>query len=50
MYNEFGKTAAEWSRDNGILGPNVVLINGCQLTAGDIEILKEMALTSHTAR
>ena len=41
MYNEFGKTAAEWSRDNGILGPNVVLINGCQLTAGDIKILKE---------
>ena len=31
----------EWSLSNGLLGSNVILINGCQVTAREIEILSE---------
>ncbi len=41
IVNEFGMRPAEWSRDHHALGPNVLLINGCQMTAREIEILAE---------
>ena len=41
MVNEFNQTPAEWSLSNGLLGQNVILINGCQVTAREIEILAE---------
>ena len=39
MVNEFSQTPGEWSLSNSLLGPNVILINGCQVTAREIEIL-----------
>ncbi len=41
MVNEFGMTPAEWSRANHVLGNNVILINGCQMTTQEIDILAE---------
>ena len=41
MVNEFNQTPGEWSLSNSLLGPNVILINGCQVTAREIEILAE---------
>lgn len=43
MYIEekYGMRPAEWSRDNHALGSNVLLINGCQVTPLEIEILAE---------
>ena len=41
MVNEFSQTPGEWSLSNGLLGSNVILINGCQVTAREIEILSE---------
>ena len=37
----FGCRPAEWSRDNHALGSNVLLINGCQVTPPEIDILAE---------
>jgi cytosine/adenosine deaminase-related metal-dependent hydrolase len=41
IVSEFGVRPAEWSRDNHALGENVLLINGCQMTPLEIEILAE---------
>lgn len=38
---EFGVRPAEWSRDHHALGENVLLINGCQMTPLEIEILAD---------
>jgi cytosine/adenosine deaminase-related metal-dependent hydrolase len=35
----FGMRPAEWSRDHHALGENVLLINGCQMTPLEIDIL-----------
>ena len=37
----FGKRPAEWSRDNHALGENVLLINGCQVTPLEIDIIRD---------
>ena len=37
----YGQRPAEWSRDNHALGENVLLINGCQVTPLEIEIIKD---------
>ncbi|MDX1405500.1 MAG: amidohydrolase family protein [Woeseiaceae bacterium] len=37
----YGCRPAEWSRDNHVLGPNVLLINGCWVSPLEIEILAE---------
>lgn len=39
IVKEFGVRPAEWSRDHHALGKNVLLINGCQVTPLEIEIL-----------
>lgn len=39
IVSEFGMRPAEWSRDHHALGENVLLINGCQMTPLEIEIL-----------
>ena len=39
IVSEFGVRPAEWSRDHNALGKNVLLINGCQMTSLEIEIL-----------
>ncbi|MEP7239627.1 MAG: amidohydrolase [Devosia sp.] len=39
--NTFGVRPAEWSRDNHVLGPNVLLINGCWVTPLEMRILAE---------
>lgn len=41
IVSEFGVRPAEWSRDHHALGKNVLLINGCQMTPLEIEILAE---------
>ncbi|MGI9220533.1 MAG: amidohydrolase family protein [Woeseiaceae bacterium] len=41
IVEEFGMRPAEWSRDHHALGENVLLINGCQMTPAEIEILAE---------
>ena len=41
IVNEFGVTPAEWSRDHHALGQNVLLINGCQMTPLEIDILAQ---------
>ena len=45
--NRYGQQPAEWSRDNHALGPNVLLINGCQLTPLEMRILADSG--SHLA-
>ena len=37
----YGMRPAEWSRDNYALGENVLLINGCQMSPLEIELLAE---------
>ena len=37
--SNYGQRPAEWSRDNNALGENVLLINGCQITPLEIEII-----------
>ena len=39
--SHYGQRPAEWSRDNHALGENVLLINGCQVTPLEIEIIKD---------
>jgi cytosine/adenosine deaminase-related metal-dependent hydrolase len=41
IVEEFGMRPAEWSRDHHALGENVLLINGCQMTPLEINILAE---------
>ena len=41
IVEEFGMRPAEWSRDHHALGENVLLINGCQMTAEEIRILAD---------
>ena len=41
IVNEFGVRPAEWSRDHHALGENVLLINGCQMTRVEIDILAQ---------
>ena len=41
IVNEFGVRPAEWSRDHHALGENVLLINGCQMTPLEIDILAQ---------
>ncbi len=41
IVSEYGVRPAEWSRDHHALGANVLLINGCQVTPLEIEILAE---------
>jgi cytosine/adenosine deaminase-related metal-dependent hydrolase len=41
IVQEFGMRPAEWSRDHHALGENVLLINGCQMTPEEIQILAE---------
>lgn len=41
IQDTYGVRPAEWSRDNHALGPNVLLINGCQVTPLEIEILAD---------
>ncbi len=41
IVDEYGVRPAEWSRDHHALGENVLLINGCQVTPLEIEILAE---------
>ena len=41
IQNQYGMSPAQWSRDNHALGPNVLLINGCQVTPDEIKILAE---------
>ena len=41
IVDEFGVRPAEWARDHHGLGENVLLINGCQMTPVEIEILAE---------
>jgi cytosine/adenosine deaminase-related metal-dependent hydrolase len=35
----FGVRPARWARDNGVLGPNVLLINGCWFDAEEVRIV-----------
>ncbi len=39
--NTFGMRPAEWSRDNHVLGPNVLLIGGCWVSPLEMRILAE---------
>ena len=41
MATHFGLRPAEWSRDNYVLGENVLLINGCQVTPLEIDIIRD---------
>ena len=41
IVDNYGVRPAEWSKDNYALGSNVLLINGCQVTPLEIEILAE---------
>ena len=41
IVEEFGVRPAEWSRDHHALGENVLLINGCQMTPLEIQILAD---------
>ena len=41
IVEEFGMRPAEWSRDYHAMGENVLLINGCQMTPLEINILAE---------
>ena len=41
MENHYGQRPAEWSRDNHALGENVLLINGCQVTPLEIDIIRD---------
>lgn len=37
----FGAPAVVWAHDNGVLGENVLLINACQVSPAEIELLAE---------
>jgi cytosine/adenosine deaminase-related metal-dependent hydrolase len=37
----FGVRPAVWARDNDVLGPNVLLINGCWMTDAEVRILAD---------
>ena len=41
MASRYGQRPAEWSRDNHALGKNVLLINGCQVTPLEIDIIQD---------
>ncbi len=41
IQNRYGQRPAEWSRDNHALGPNVLLINGCQMTPLEMRLLAD---------
>lgn len=41
IVKQFGVRPAEWSRDHHALGKSVLLINGCQVTPLEIDILAE---------
>jgi cytosine/adenosine deaminase-related metal-dependent hydrolase len=41
IQNTFGIRPAEWSRDHHVLGPNVLLINGCWVTPLEMRILAD---------